>query len=60
MNINKIITNVTVRQQSSLYVKNRVSAREKKPKVLEGPLGIRKNLFIVAHSAYDMSRNNQK
>lgn len=44
---------VTVKQQNSLYLKNRITSKERKSKIFEEPLKIKRNLFIGAQSAQD-------
>ncbi len=59
-NTNEIITYTTVRQQSSLYVKNRIAAKKRKSRMPGEPEGIRENLSIEAYSARDRSCHDQK
>ena len=43
-----------MRQQSSLYVKNKIAAKKKKSRILRKPFGIKKkNLSIEAYSERD-------
>lgn len=50
INTNKTIVDIIVKQQSSLWVKNRIVAKEKKSKISKKLISIRKNLFIKIYS----------
>ncbi len=43
----------------SLWVKNRIAAKEGKSRIPGGPEGIKENLSIEAYSARDGSRHDQ-
>lgn len=46
-NANKVIVHFTMRQQDLLDIEDRIATKEKKFRMLERPIDIIKNLFII-------------
>lgn len=59
-NTNKVMMYVTVRQQSLLYVKDEIAAKEKKFRVLQKSLDIKENRSMKAYNAHDRYHYDQK
>lgn len=57
-NTNKIISYVTMRYQSSFYIKDRILVNETKAGILRRPSGIKKNLSTWIYSEDDRECND--